>query len=38
LSYTASKFLFTEICGAPSPYDVREHWEIASGLSFSMVD
>ena len=38
LSHTASRFLYTQICGAPSPYDVREHWENASGLSFSMVD
>ena len=38
LSYTAIRFLFSEFCGGPSPYDVREAWESSSGLSFSMVD
>ncbi|MBN8816584.1 MAG: hypothetical protein J0J06_14200 [Sphingomonas sp.] len=34
----ASKFFYAQFLPGPSPYDVRNEWETATGQQFSMMD
>lgn len=36
--FEAVKYFFAQFASGPSPYDLREQWEAATGQSFSMVE
>lgn len=36
--FEAVRYFFAQFARGPSPYDVREQWEAATGQSFSMVE